>query len=121
MKEKTNQGDLSSYQLTAQEILGDSIQYTVNEDSSMVLCQRIRKSPGPPQIKEVSYCVIDMDSGGVIHKANLANGEVRWFSPVEIRIRNFKGYPTVNQKGVYIYNLETKSKSNQSMGSMEDL
>ncbi len=95
----------------AADILGDSLQYTFNPDSTLVLCQKIAQEQDPPVPREVHYCVIDVTANQVIHQAHMANGSVAWHSREEIAVRNYKGYPTVNDEDLYLFNLKTGHKT----------
>ena len=110
MKEKSRQDDQLSYKDLAQQALGDSLQYTMNSDSSMVLCQRVRQTSEPPYIRQVHYCVVELGSNEIIHQANMANGKVTWHHKNQLRIQKFKAYPTLDDKGGYIYDLKSQSK-----------
>lgn len=114
MKENSHQATPEIYRETAREVLGDSVQYTMNSDSSFVLCQHITRTAEPPQQQRVSYCVINMDTHQIVYQAHVANGLVKWYSKKELQIRNLKAFPTVRQEGIFIYNLETKKRTNIS-------
>ncbi len=111
MKENTPIDSLELFKETAREVLGDSLDYTINADSTLVLCQSIRRGTEPPQPQQVKYCVIDLKTNQLLYKSHLANGSVKWYGQKELQVRNFKGFPTVNEEGIYIYHLETKKRT----------
>ena len=121
MKEKSPQDEQTSFQEIARQALGDSLQYAMNADSTMVLCQKIRKTNEPPYVSQVRYCVVELESQRIVHQAHMANGEVKWHSPHELQIRNFKGYPTMDETGIYVYDLKKQSRINhQNKGTKEE-
>lgn len=111
MKDKgTADQQTMDYRQLAESALGDSLQYSMNLDSTMVLCQRVKRAAEPPYVQQIAYCVIDIFSNQIIHEAHFANGSVTWHEQKQLLIRNFRGYPTVKSEGSYIYDLKNEKR-----------
>ncbi|MGI9543124.1 MAG: hypothetical protein ACR2MX_07680 [Cyclobacteriaceae bacterium] len=110
---KTRQSEISSanYQARAQTALGSGLLYEMNADSTMVLCQKVTSSASEAHRQNVKYLVINLQEDSVIHQAEIQNGTVAWYNNTQLKVRNYLGYPAVNNEGLYIFDLLKKKRT----------
>ena len=109
---KTRQSETgsASYQTKAQLALGEGLIYAMNEDSTMVLCQKVTPAANEAHRQSVKYLVINVPTDAVIHQAEVSNGEVSWHNNTQLKVRNYLGYPAVKNEGLYIFDLIKKKR-----------
>lgn len=104
------EANTTNYQSRAQTALGDGLTYELNPDSTLVLCQKVTPSANEAHRQNVKYLVINLHADSVIHQAEIPNGTVSWYNNTQLKVRNFLGYPAVNNEGLYIFDLLEKKR-----------
>lgn len=106
---KENAGHLA-YQEKAQELLGSDLSYYFNNDSTRVLCLKVKKADDLPQPQSVHYAVLSLADLKVLHQAHMANGSVAWLDEDNLLVKNRKNYPQGPVPEAYVLNVIDKSR-----------
>ncbi|MBC7921486.1 MAG: hypothetical protein H7Z75_10425 [Ferruginibacter sp.] len=103
----------ADYQRVAEERLGSGVEYTLNDDKTMVLCKKTEHPLVPAMNNEVRFLVVDVKTNALLFEDRLVNGEVGWFGNTQLKISTIpgtiQGVPN-ERENYYLYDLVTRQK-----------
>ena len=97
-------GDLASAKVIAEEKLGDSLTYVMNANDTYVLCLNEKEATNLEPRNLISYIVIEVKSGKIVHEAKLSGGSIKWHDDTHLEQKVTSGL----LKGADKSNVSTK-------------
>ncbi len=103
----------SDYRQLAESRLGSKIQYTFNEDHTLVLCVASVPVAAPAITHSLQFLVIALEGNRLIYEDKIANAQVEWYNNTQLKILTSPGTVQIKPdlpKNYYFFDLETKQK-----------
>ena len=101
------------YKTIASEKLGANVNYSFNEDNSLVLCYIETEVPNKSGYG-VSFLVIDINTNAIIYDDNIDKGTASWYSKTQLALFYTPGIMRQDQSRDYyttIYDLIKKTRT----------